>query len=251
MKYTARILSQGFSSKVHPYTRHAKTQKKAAHLLCQKISEYRDKTPPGPWLDMGSGPAIMAQYLNSEHIYNLDTAKTSLEYAERIVPGHNICGSMDTLPFRKKSFSLIMSSTALHWTRSPKETIQNAVGLLKKNGVLAINILDSQTLLPLRRTQQRYNIPSPATYLTRKELRQTTDSLPCRILSYGTHTYTEEFDTPKDALQAISRIGATGHCGKRLSPGMLTRFIREYGALQKSGTIKNTYSYITIILQNE
>ncbi|MGM0461048.1 MAG: methyltransferase domain-containing protein [Fibrobacterota bacterium] len=244
-------LSQGFSSKVHPYTRHAKTQKKAARLLCRRIYEYRDKVPSGPWLDIGSGPAIMAQYLNSEHIYNLDTAQASLEYAQHVSPGQNIRGSMDTLPFRQKSFSLIMSSTALHWARSPKETIQNAVSLLKRNGVLAINILDSHTLLPLRRAQQRYNIPSPATYLTREELRHTTDSLPCRILSYGTHTYTEEFDTPKHALQAISRIGATGHFGKRLSPGKLTRFIREYGALQKSGTIKNTYSYITILLQNE
>lgn len=234
-----------FGAKVNNYRSEAITQQEIAKELAEYIESSCD--PKGVWVDIGSGPAVLNSYLYSKYPeiqpILLDISSESLTKAHRIAPSVSaVCGDMDSLPFIPNTIDTIVASSSIQWSSNSSELFRNIKTLLKSGGTAALAIFTEGTLDTLRKAQEKFNLPQPVHFCSHTEMKELLIENGFRIELESQTTKTEVYSSGFEALKAISRIGASHHSGKKLSPKELGQFVSFLETQSESPNIhKNIY----------
>ncbi len=254
MKKLKEKIGSSFSRNAQNYALYAPMQVAMADLLAQKIATY-PINKKGVWLDIGSGPAILHKYLfepqNIEKTILFDLASKSLLLGkERYHDTWGVCGDMDSFPFQKESFDGIVSSSAFQWSSSPQEIYAATIALLKKGGFSAFGLLVEGTLSPLQTFFKENSLPQATTFLSVAEINRLLKELPLKIHFEEEIILEEAFDNAKEALQAISAIGASPTLDTKIAPTLLKKLMQTYQKdAGKNERVINSYHFYLIIAE--
>lgn len=114
-------------------------------LRFAKLAQY---FKGGSYLDVGCFNSPMPHELKMEHkdkakIYALDYAPKTIEFLKNKYPEVNyICHDFvkDGLPFKDEELDYVVAGEVMEHLENPEEFIQEAMRVLKYNGILAISV---------------------------------------------------------------------------------------------------------------
>lgn len=240
-----REIATSFHQKQSSYVEYATSQRLAAKRLLQELQS--DFVIEGDWIDIGAGPTPISQELLHPTIIPVDLAYTD---QNGHVPPHALCADMEHLPFGEESLDGIIATSSLQWSNNPLRLIEEFYKILKPGGYLVLAVICNNSLSRLRALQTEYNIPAPTTFPSLDSIKQTLSKLSGTSLHFEQYINEETFGSPQEALKAISKIGATAHSGKRLSPKQIKAFVKEYGDAIASGvSYMQSYEFALIIFR--
>ena len=157
-----------FGAKAAQYSKEAKTQLAVAQHLADLL--IHSKHPlKGEWLDIGSGPAIMADFLYAKapkiSPTLLDISQETLnEGVIRFPNCKTICCNMDSLPKFSRKFDGVVASSSLQWSTDLPQLFSELRKTVAQTGVGAFALFTEKTLQQLRKTQREFQIDSPVTF---------------------------------------------------------------------------------------
>lgn len=124
------ILSLRFSKAFKTYEEWAIPQRRSAQLL-QNLIKVSGRT-----LDVGCGTGFAS--LGIEHAVGLDISKKMARvYKDRF--GKVVVGDAESIPFKDRSFELVVSNFSLHWT-DIRKSIPEALRVCSRQFVLALPV---------------------------------------------------------------------------------------------------------------
>jgi len=157
---------------------------------------------------------------------------------------------MDDLPFRSHSIDGVISSSAFQWSCDISKLIKTLASVIKPGGTLAFSMFTSGSLTELQATQKAFNMQQSVIFPTVESIHTMLVQNQFTIIHQNDSDYSEQFESGFDALRAISRIGASYHEGKLLSPQKLRQFV-SYLEEQFSDIVENRYCVTTFIARME
>lgn len=249
---TPPVIQAKFSGKSHQYETFAVAQKKAA----RKLVSLFPNTPfqSGRWLDIGAGPGILSSLKESPSIirkaYLCDLSIPSLRQCSNVGSDKLISCDMDSLPFKENAFDGIISASALQWSQNITTLFQQMQHILKNSGTVALALLGTNTLQELRLLQKEFKIQTLTTYYSQDEIIKLCQQSNFSIKHVDSETYEIAYKTPREALTSLSKIGATGHKEKLLSPHMVKEFYKAYETLFTDKKCIHTYEYHYVLLRS-
>ena len=92
----------------------------------------------GKILDLGAGTGLLSKFLN-KNLISIDIAKKMLLKSD----SKNILGDISKLPFKDKSFDIVLSFSVLMNSSNPQKTIDEVYRILKPNGIFVVTYLKS------------------------------------------------------------------------------------------------------------
>lgn len=184
-------------------------------------------------LDLGCGTGIVTEQLALKVPYQdffaIDIADRLLVIAKRRL--HNLGiktheTDFDHLPYKAKTFSLVFSNMALHWSTNLVSTLANIHSLIKKDGIFACSIPLSGTFKELNHRISLNTFPD--TQFMTDELRKS---------GYDIRLATHKkiilpFKNTLSALQSIKSIGAN-YVNKRTKQGLCGKSFLNHLHLQQ------------------
>lgn len=248
---SSKAIQTRFAEKSDTYRNFAKAQLEAAHKLVD-IFNTQLKHLSGIWLDIGSGPSIIS------HIESASpTLKNGIQFdisMESLVqngtsPAKAIVGDMDALPIASHSLDGIISSSAFQWSQNLPHLLEELFRILKEGGHVIISILGEKTLAELRELQTTFGIKTFTSYYTKQELDSYTINSGFKTLHSETQVITLRYSSSKEALQSISKIGASSHQNSLLTPKELVQFITAYDRIFNNTDVTHTYEYHFLLLR--
>ncbi len=242
-----------FGAKAHLYEKNAQTQVVIAKELARHLTLAKSSLE-GHWLDIGSGPAIMAPLLYEQNpqmdITLLDVSEITLSEAHKKYPQYKtICADMDNLPHLSDLYDGIIASSSFQWSKDMNELFKAVHSLLTIGSISAFALFTDQTLTELRNTQDHFGLESPVHFPTEERLLQIITEAGFTIVHKSSQTFSESYSSGKDALRAISTIGAAHHNSKKLSPRRVVQFVSYLEQLYSSDVITNNYSVSFFIVE--
>lgn len=242
-------IAESFSQKTHKYREFAISQKEAIKDLLELLpKDIINKK--GLWLDIGSGAyGFDSLFYNKQSIKSYipyDISEETLKKSKTKDISTPICGDMDFLSFKENSFNGITSASAFQWSREQKLLWQKSLKLLKKDGIGIFATLVSGTLEPLQLLQKEFNLNQPTNYLYFKEIENYVEELDLEIIHSSIKEYREKYQTAKEALKAISNIGASPKQNRVLNRDEIIEFLKKYKELTNN---YNEYSYHFLIVR--
>ncbi len=119
-----------------------------AERLAERLAITKRRFPSA--LDLGCRDGVLARQLSGrggiERLVSLDAAE---RFARR-APAPRLVAEAEALPFAPRSFDLVVSNLALHWTNDLPGSLLQLRHLLKPDGLLLAALLSGDTLSELR-----------------------------------------------------------------------------------------------------
>ncbi|MCL1947617.1 MAG: methyltransferase domain-containing protein [Chitinivibrionia bacterium] len=240
-----------FGSKSVYYEENAKIQQKIVDETIKFAKNNNVLQPQNElFLDLGSGTGLVKKKLSENfekiNIISLDISPCALEKCENCV-----CGDFDELPFTDNSFDKIISCSALQWSKNIERVIKNSFDALKVGKNLIIAVFGNETLQNLQVLQKKFGIKSSVSFCNKKEFEEIIQKTGFKIIAKDEKTFSQKFENAYAALKNISKIGATSHEGKILSPKILKDFVSQYEKLFLDGEIIHDYQTFFYILEKK
>ena len=233
-----------FGSKSVYYDENAKIQQNVVEETIKFADENISQLETGLWLDLGSGTGLIHKKSNKKlNIVSLDISYLTLLKSE-----NPICCDFDNLSFIDNSFDKIISCSALQWSKNLENAAKNFYNALKTDGKLIIAVFGSGTLGNLQFLQKEFGIKSLVSFYKQEYLEDILQKAEFSVVAKKEKIFFQKFDNAYSALKNISKIGATNHGGKILSPKKLKDFVREYeNSFAENEIIHNyrTFFYIS------
>ena len=209
-----------FGAKSKFYEEYAKIQCEIADWTAE-FAGKNGITAGGLWLDLGSGTGFaksaIVNKFNNVNIISLDIALT-----EKI----DVCADFDNLPFAENSFDRIISCSAVQWSKNIENLMSNIYKILKKDGKFIFSIFENGTLENLQKIQIKWGIIPQVNFYDKSYFGDIIADF--NILASESKVFSQKFTDGYSALKSISKIGASYHGGKLLSPRELKNFVKEY-----------------------
>ncbi len=151
-----RKIQASFSKSAKQYDVHAKVQKDVAAMLLERIDPLLSSD--GLTLDLGCGTGYLSLPLLEMGIgtIGIDFSSSMINVARRKAEErgleHNAFHVADSasLPFKKKTFELVVSSLMYQWVWGLEEGFQEVSRILKPGGFFSFTILGKDSLKELR-----------------------------------------------------------------------------------------------------
>lgn len=237
-----------FGSKSAEYERNAKIQseiaEEAVKFCVEKVSEIKS----GLWLDLGSGTGFARKKL-VEIFGGINIISLDISFAPFMENENRVCGDFDFLPFSDDSFDKIISCSALQWSKDIKKALQNSFDALKIGGKFVLTVFGGRTLENLRFLQNEFDIKPLASFYKQEFFEEIFHNTGFEIIAKNERIFSQKFYSAYDALKNISKIGATGHGGKILSPKKIKEFVLQYEKMFDGGEIIHKYETFFYILE--
>ena len=159
-------LKRGFNRTAKTYQTEAQLSELTGDALLQRLSEL--KITPERILDIGAGSGCLSRKLSKLYpkarIFSVDLAEKRLLVARGkrkwFRKQHFICADAHALPFKDKSFDLIVSNLCWYWMDHLNQAIYEAKRVLNTNGSLLFSTLGPDSLRELRASFQSAS-PNP------------------------------------------------------------------------------------------
>ena len=107
----------------------------------RRLRQHLPETLPTPCLDLGAGTGLVSKILQHP-VIALDISAGMLAEST----GYRVCASMAHLPFANESFAMVLSVSALATERNGDEILNEAIRVLKHDGILALSVLKTEDI---------------------------------------------------------------------------------------------------------
>ncbi|KAB2952121.1 malonyl-ACP O-methyltransferase BioC [Heliorestis acidaminivorans] len=245
-----KVLRHNFSKNAINYDRYAKVQKAMAHELLKSLSSFRSLEKLNI-LDIGCGTGYLTEQLlelyPQAQITALDIAPGMIEYAQQKLPNENIeflCADIEEVALNKK-FDLIISNATFQWFNQLEATLRKLDSLLKDNAILTFSTFGSHTFQELHHAyaiaKEKLQISSAILpgqkFISTAELKalcqenfKNNDSSRYTISAIEQQEY-EYFDTVRDFLKSVKKVGASNsNCERLINPSLIKEMMKTYEA---------------------
>ena len=234
-----------FGSKSANYEENAIIQNEVADFAA-KFAKENLISSNGLWLDLGSGTGFakkkLAKNFPNTNIVTIDIVNSN---------GLSVCCDFDFLPFVDNSFDGIISCSALQWSQNIENLIRNTYEILNKGGKFVCSVFENGTLKNLQETQKKFGILPQVSFFNKIYFEKLLKTTGFTVLESESKTFSQKFSDGYFALKSISKIGATNHGGKVLSPKTLKDFVKEYENTFTNGEIIHNYRTLFYILEKK
>jgi len=229
-----------FGAKNIYYEENAKIQQNVVEETVKFAADCVSPTKNGLWLDLGSGTGLVCKKL-CEKFPEIKIVSSDISPAPLLKTANSVCCDFDNLAFADGSFDNIISCSALQWSQNIENLIQNSMRILKLNGKLIVAVFGAGTLENLSALQKKYGIKSLVSFYEGQYLEEILQKSGFKIIAKQEKIFSQSFAKAYEALKSISKIGATNHGGKILSPKILRNFVKEYETVFNGGEIIHDY----------
>ncbi|WP_027179939.1 methyltransferase domain-containing protein [Maridesulfovibrio bastinii] len=207
----------------------------------------------GNVLDIGSGVGFVAENFNgdfsSTNYFSLDlTLPMLVEQQKRFMFPVMLAADGEYLPFRKKSFDLLLSSSAMQWYMKPEISIPETLEFLKPGGYFSFSVFIKGTLGELEDVSRRtgfgrmHKLEDERFYLNLFEGIKSLD------FSHEVKDFVTLHPGVREFLKAHKMTGA-GASSEKMCFGKESyrKFVSEYERLYSTdGMIKSTFRSLFI-----
>lgn len=238
-----------FGKAAGSYYDSASVQKEVAAICAANCPEGQY----GNVLDIGSGVGFLSgsleEHCNFSNYYSLDlTLPMLVEQRSHYSSPILVAADGEALPFKRETFDLLVSSSAMQWFMSPEDSIPEIFTLLKRGGSFSFSIFVHGTLKELEDVSSRtgfgrmHNLKSESYYINIFEKIRGLE-FSCDQREFVTfHPNVREF------LKKHKMTGA-GASGKKMSFGKksYSKFVEEYERLYSvEGKVMSTFRSLFI-----
>lgn len=243
-------LSVFFGAKRSFYDEYAKIQNNIANFTA-KFAKENSILVNGFWLDLGSGTGFVKKsIINNFEITNPENVNIiSLDIA--ISKTTDICADFDFLPFCENSFDKIISCSAIQWSKNIENLMKNIYEILKKDGKFIVSVFENGTLENLQKIQKKFNVLPQVSFFEKSYFENSAQKAGFEVLASAENVFSQKFNDGYSALKSISKIGASNHGGKFLSPQELNKFILQYEKSFSGNEIIHDYKTLFYILEKK
>ena len=223
-----KIIAKNFSRAAISYDESASIQNLAAKELCAmvwKLTEERDvlnscvalhKTRI---LDLGSGTSFVTKNLLQKfssqnlEIFEIDLSLEMLQsWLRRSPNAFPIQADFEQIPFKGKSFDLLLSSFSLQWSSDFKKNFLHLSSILKSGGIFAFCIPLNRSLIELRTASKKSGCNFNFKKLPQiKDVDLDLKTAGFTKILFKQITLTETFPTAQKSLKSLKKIGANHH----------------------------------------
>jgi malonyl-CoA O-methyltransferase len=255
-------VSARFGAAAQTYDLESRVQRAVAAKLAATIGfcENIDSV-----LEIGCGTGIFTEHLTSlfplASIDAVDISEPMIEAAsKRMGERSRVCWhTADALRFDPgKKFSLIASSSALHWITPAEEIMERISSLLAPGGRLATALMIEGTLGELHAARARLfpHKAAPVRLPSAEELLGAVEAAGLRIGEYRSEALREPCGSTRDLLRSLNRQGVTGrpavdsHLLNRTELLKLTEYYDRQFCAPEGGVIA-TYSVLYVTARKE
>lgn len=120
----------------------------SAERLTDRLTDVNRRFPHA--LDLGSRTGLLGKYLRGRGSIEWLVATDPAPSFAAGAPSPRLVAEPEALPFAPRSFDLVLSNLALHWTNDLPGTLLQLRHVLKPDGLLLASLLCGQTLHELR-----------------------------------------------------------------------------------------------------
>ncbi len=214
-----RDIRHYFNRAANTYEKYAKLQRKIAEELIKKIElnlHYETVVEIGSGIGFLSNP--LSEKLSYDKFIHIDISHEFLKkLRDRVNKKHFfINAKAEVIPIKSPIADLLVSSSALHWTKEPEKNFIKILDILKNDGKFYFSIFTSNTLQELKKVSELtgfgsvYPLKEYEFYI--KLLRNSPFSF-----KYELKTFREEFSSPEDLLKFHKLTGTNYTLHKRFS----------------------------------
>jgi malonyl-CoA O-methyltransferase len=201
-------IQKRFDHSILTYKEAAGIQKQVARRCCSHIP---DQDYPRV-LEIGAGGGLLTQcFYKRKRTPDIFAALDISRKMLTLVPAGSaslIQADGEKPPFRKESFNLLMSSSAMQWYEHGQTSLLNNISLLKNGGFFSLAIFVAGTFKEMGRVASAtgfgslFPLPSAESF---------TDCLDHEKLNYESalEEYTQYFPSPGEFLKSHKQTGAT------------------------------------------
>ena len=237
-----------FGSKSAGYEQNAKIQSEIAEEAIKFCAKKVPEIKSGLWLDLGSGTGLARKKL-VENFGEINIISLDISLLPLMENKNRVCGDFDFLPFLDNSFDKIISCSALQWSKNIKNALQNSFNALNLGGKFVLAVFGDKTLEKLRILQNKFGIKPLVSFYGQKFFEEIFFEIGFEIIAKNESSFSQKFDFAYDALKSISKIGATNHDGKMLSPKDVKDFVKRYEKMFDDGKIVHEYETFFYVLE--
>jgi malonyl-CoA O-methyltransferase len=243
--FDKKIIQKNFSRGAGKYDEVALVQREAAKKLvelvvgCQLLAIDNLQI-----LDLGSGTSFIAKNLSqikNSQIFEIDLSAEMLQsWRDRPSNVFPIQGDIENLPFKNRSFDLIISSFSLQWIENFEETFAKIFSLLKPNGTFAFCLPTSESLSELRAENifNFHDLPKV------EDIKSALKKSGFVKVFFQKKIVKQNFENGYEALKSLKKIGAN-YSEKRKK--IITKTQLKHFCLKNSSTTDKTISISWII----
>ncbi|ADY73755.1 Methyltransferase type 11 [Desulfurobacterium thermolithotrophum DSM 11699] len=221
-------VKENFSKAVKEYNKYALIQQQAGKRLLKKLS-LLDKNLL--ILDLGAGTGSLLKEFKNVVALDISFSMCKSCKEKGLLP---IVGDGDFLPFKEKVFDVVFSNFALQWMNLGKVT-HEIKQVLKNNGFAFISIPVEGSLSQLFSAWNRAHLEvfGEEDFLfrfpTEKEVIETFNKAGFKILEFERRSFSVWFNSPKEALRCVNKIGAKNPFRtSKVSKKLVSKFYKLY-----------------------
>lgn len=244
-------IRKSFNRAAKTYEEYGTLQREVSGILVFSFL-YPKASPPVNLLDIGSGVGFTSENAKKRWrkcaIFSLDISPAMAIETKRKVKTQCIIADGSRMPFKEKSFDMVLSSLVFHWTNY-EEILKESYRVLKPKGILAFSTLLPGTLKELRSSYNMASIECTRKPAEFKEFIQV-DTLENMLISSGFSALAFEknriikrYKNVVDLLTSLKNTGVTLAGRPRNPPrrDVLESTIKSYPRIDCSEAVEATY----------
>lgn len=212
-----RQIQKRFDQSILTYKEAAGIQKQVARRCCSHIPDEDYSRV----LEIGAGGGLLTEcFFQRGRMPDIYAALDISGKMLTLVPAGSVCliqADGEKPPFRKNSFNLLLSSSAMQWYEQGRDSMLNNINLLKNRGFFSLAIFVSGTFKEMSRVASETGFGKLFPLPTAKSLTECLDHEKQNYES-ALEEYTQYFASPGEFLKSHKRTGAT-FTGSKTAPG--------------------------------
>ena len=230
----SNIVKQNFSRHPEDYDYIAKTQRKVAKKVANLVESKCSTKAMQNILEIGCGTGFLTrdliQRIPNAQFTITDISPAMLHFCKKNIPKSNNIVKFAINDITKGCpngpFDLITSSLAFQWVENFNKLIQELYTHLSSNGSLIFTILITETFKNIATLFEKHNLIFPMPKLL--SVQDIKNTISCfKNIAVIEKTYSENYNSIKDFLNHIHKVGAGNATGTQIPISKLRQILKN------------------------